>query len=197
VPRSNQALSQQTRQEISEVLALYCRSIDRMDRQLMSAVFHPHATVRYPRFEGTWTEFVDFMWRVHHAYEIHSHQMSNVVFSPSSDASSAVTESYVSATLWTPAAGSSTAAMSAAPDGPGGVVTQTPGTQTEVRARYLDEWSLAGGHWAIDHRVCIVDIKTELAAIGLVGEGRRDESDPSYALGVTPRSRAHEEAVAR
>ncbi|MGD0699304.1 MAG: nuclear transport factor 2 family protein [Trebonia sp.] len=197
MPRSNPALGRPARQEISEVLALYCRSIDRMDKELMAAVFQPNATVRYPKFEGAWTEFVDWMWALHRAYEIHSHQMSNVIFSPASDTSSAVTESYVSASLWTPAAGSSTTDLAAAPDAAGGAVAQTPGRQTEVRARYLDEWSLADGRWAIDHRVCIVDFKTELAAIGLVGEGRRDERDPSYDLGVSPRSRAHEGAVAR
>lgn len=189
--------SQQARQEITEVLALYCRSLDRMDKDLMSAVFHPNATVRYPKFEGHWTKFVDWVWGLHRAYEGHSHQMSNVIYRLAADGRSAVTESYVSATLWTPAAHSSTAALSAAPDGAGGAVAQTPGTQTEVRARYLDKWSLADERWAIDHRACIVDFKTELAAVGLVGEGRRDEADPSYDLGVTPRSRAREGAMTR
>jgi SnoaL-like domain len=188
--------SLQARQEITEVLALYCRSLDRMDTGLMSAVFHPGATVRYPKFEGTWTEFVDWVWQLHRAYESHSHQMSNVIFSLAADGRSAVTESYVSATFWQSATGSATTAFAAAPAGAGGAVAQTPGTHTEVRARYLDEWSRAGGRWAIDHRVCIVDFKTELAAVGLVGQGCRDQGDPSYHLGATASRASRTEATA-
>lgn len=176
------------RQEISEVLARYCRSLDRMDKELMSAVFHPAATVRYGGFEGTWMQLVEWVWEKHQAFESHSHQMSNMIFSVAADGRSAVTESYVSATFWQSASGSPTVTVAVAPDGAGGAVAQTPGTQTEVRARYLDQWSRSEGRWAIDHRVCIVDFKTELTAVGLVGEGRRDESDLSYQLGIPSES---------
>jgi hypothetical protein len=59
-----------------------------------------------------------------------------------------------------------------------------------VRARYLDQWSRSDGRWAIFHRVCVVDFKTELAAVGLVGDGRRDKSDQSYQLGISSASSA-------
>jgi hypothetical protein len=184
------------RVEISEVLALYCRSLDRMDADLMSAVFHPGATVQYPKFEGTWPQFVDWVWGLHRAYESHSHQMSNIIVSVAADGRTAVSESYVTAALWAPASDAPTTALAAAPDGAGGAVAQTPGTQTEVRARYLDRWSLARGRWAIDHRVCVVDFKTEVAAVGLVGEGRRDQSDRSYGYPVTQDARDRVEATA-
>jgi hypothetical protein len=178
------------RQEISAVLARYCRSLDRMDRQLMTAVFDPAATVRYGGFAGTWLQLVDWIWEKHQAFESHSHQMSNIIYDVAADGRSATTESYVSASFWQSASGAPTVALTAAPDGAGGAVAQTPGTQTEVRARYLDQWSRIDGRWAIFHRVCVVDFKTELAAVGLVGDGRRDEGDESYQLGISSASSA-------
>ena len=65
----------QARQEITEGIYRYCRSLDRMDRELMSTVFHPSGTVQYPKFQGTWMEFVDWVWDLHRAFESHSHQI--------------------------------------------------------------------------------------------------------------------------
>jgi acetylornithine deacetylase/succinyl-diaminopimelate desuccinylase-like protein len=143
-----------------------------MDRDLMATVFHPAATVRYPAFEGPWLRFVDWVWGLHRAFDSHSHQMANAIIRLDPDRRSAVSESYVSATFWQ--------------RGVNGAVAENvlpAGTQTEVRARYLDNWSLADACWRIDHRICVVDIKTEQPAVGLVGEGRRDFDDPSYRLG--------------
>jgi len=174
--------SLQARQEITEVLAIYCRSLDRMDKDLMAEVFHSGATVRYPRFEGAWAQFVEWVWQLHLAFESHSHQMSNVIISLAPDGTSAVTESCVSASFWNSDTGSPTESFATAPQAAGGASAQTPGVHTEVRARYLDEWSRLDDRWGIDHRVCIVDFKTELTAVGLISEGRRDKADPSYEL---------------
>ena len=172
----------QDRQEISEGIYRYCRSLDRMDRELMSTVFHPSGTVQYPKFQGTWMEFVDWVWGLHRAFESHSHQISNILIRFGEGGSSAVSESYVTATLWKPANDSPTLPLAEAPDGAGGAQAQTKGTKVGVWARYLDQWSRSDDGWAIDHRECVVDMKTETDAVGLVGTGRRDRADPSYAL---------------
>ena len=126
----------------------------------MSTVFHPSGTVQYPRFQGTWMEFVDWVWDLHRAFESHSHQIANVIIRFNEGGLSAVSESYVTATLWRPATDSKTVTLADAPDGAGGVQAQTRGTKVGVWARYLDKWSRADDGWAIDHRECVVDIKT-------------------------------------
>jgi hypothetical protein len=177
----------QARQEIVEAIHRYCRSLDRMDRELMSAVFHPSGTVHYPKFEGSWREFVDWVWGLHAAFESHSHQVTNIMVSVSLDGTAAWSESYVTATLWQVEKGTTTVDFGNAAEGVGGVRAETPGTQVGVWARYLDRWSFVDGRWAIDHRQCVVDFKTELAATGVLGGGRRDSDDPSYRVLETAR----------
>jgi hypothetical protein len=162
----------EARSAITETMHRYCRSLDRMDRDLMATVFHPAATVSYPAYQGAWPGFVDWVWGLHRAFDIHSHQMANAIIRLGPDLRSAVSESYVSASFWKREGNAATAATALA-----------AGTQTEVRARYLDSWSLTDGGWGIDHRICIVDMKTEQPATGLAGAGRRDLEDPSYQLG--------------
>ncbi len=88
----------------------------------------------------------------------------------------------MTATLWKAASDSKTVTLADAPDGAGGVQAQTRGMKVGVWARYLDKWSRSDDGWAIDHRECVVDIKTETEAVGLVGAARRDREDPSYAV---------------
>lgn len=153
----------------------YCRSLDRMDRELMATVFHPAATVSYPAYQGAWPGFVDWVWGLHRAFDIHSHQLANAILMLDPDLRSAVSESYVSASFWKREGNIAT-----------GPTVLAAGTQTEVRARYLDRWSLTDARWRIDHRICVVDMKTEQPATGLVGAGRRDAEDPSYQLADFP-----------
>jgi hypothetical protein len=156
------------RAAITDCMHRYCRALDRMDRLLMSTVFHPTATVRYPTLQGTWQEFVDYVWERHRSFDSHSHRMSSIIIAVDGGGTSATSESYVTASLWHSAGASAAAGRSA-------------GTHTETRARYLDRWSLADGRWAIDHRVCIVDVMTAADAVGETGGGQRDRNDPSYA----------------
>jgi hypothetical protein len=161
----------EARADIADAIYRYCRSLDRMDRDLMATVFHPAATVQYPTFEGGWQGFADFMWPRHRAFDQHSHQVSNVVVTVSADGASALSEAYVTATLWR-------ACTDSTADSP-------RGTSTQTLARYLDRWSLADGRWAIDHRQCVVDAVTEVTGPGLLGAGRRDGDDPSCAEAFT------------
>jgi hypothetical protein len=153
--------------DIADAMYRYCRALDRMDRHLMATVFHPGATVQYPTFEGSWQGFTDYVWERHQAFDQHSHQVSNIVITVSADGASALSEAYVTATLWR--------ASAEAAAGP------SRGTSTHTLARYLDRWSLADGRWAIDQRRCVVDAMTKVTGPGLLGAGRRDADDPSRA----------------
>lgn len=176
------------KQSITEALYRYCRSLDRMDRALMGSVFHPDATVEFPYFAGTWQEFVDWVWTSHAQFEIHSHQVSNILIDLNDDGASAESESYVTASLWMvdPVADAADLKI----PGHETHVDTVAGTEHHVKARYLDRWSLREQWWAIDYRNCVTDLQTISTKIGLVGAGRRDQTDPSYrtlmAAGVTP-----------
>jgi len=45
------------RQEIEQVLAMYCRAIDRMDLELLKSVYHPDGTDDHGSFSGNAHEF--------------------------------------------------------------------------------------------------------------------------------------------
>jgi SnoaL-like domain len=166
------------KQSITEAMYQYCRSLDRMDRALMGKVFHPDAAVEFPYFSGTWLEFVDWVWTSHVQFEIHSHQVTNILIEIAPDGASAESESYVTASLWMVDPVAEAADLTI--PGHETRVGTSAGTEHHVKARYLDRWSLRAGRWGIDHRTCVTDLQTISPTRGLVGEGRRDESDPSY-----------------
>lgn len=167
-------------QQIRNAMYRYCRALDRMDREVMATVFHPTATVHYPYFEGGWQAFVDYIWEVHgKAYDIHSHQMSNILIELAPEGGTATSESYVTATLWS----GSEVGTSRIAEGmtiAGGPVENDDGICRVITARYLDSWSRREGRLAIDHRTCIMDLLVDTPAAGRLGEGLRNRADPSY-----------------
>lgn len=157
-----------TKQRIVEVLARYCRGIDRMDRAAVASCWHADGTADYgDAYAGTAAGFIDWVWPVHRdGFTAHSHQITNVLVHVHGDR--AVSEAYVTVALRTvPAAKGQVDIVS--------------------RGRYLDRWSCRDGVWAIDHRRHVADLQTthpvppEAAALGAT-LGRRDRDDPSYEL---------------
>lgn len=49
------------RQEIEQVLKLYCRAIDRLDADLLRSIYHPDGVDDHGNFSGNAHEFVDFI----------------------------------------------------------------------------------------------------------------------------------------
>jgi hypothetical protein len=151
------------RHEIYAVLCRYCRALDRMDKDMAYAVWHPDATVLYHGlFTGGGHAFVDWVWRAHESMERHSHQIANTLIHLDGD--TATSEAYVTVTLWTN------------PD--------DSGEQLEIigKGRYLDRWSRRNGTWAIDHREYVVDLQTitTLNRGNVTDVSRRDKQDPSF-----------------
>ena len=126
------------KQEITEVIYRYCRAMDRIDRGLAMAVWHPDGTACYEDvFDGSAAEFVDFVSKLHEErFVSHSHQVTNVLIEVEGD--QAASEAYLTVVLRTRAA-----------DGC---------VEVQARGRYLDRWSRRDGHWAIDHRVYVHDL---------------------------------------
>lgn len=56
--------------------------------------------------------------------------------------------------------------------------------QVTTWGRYIDQWSRRDGRWAIDRRIAVRDFAEirDVSAMPLPERGRRDRSDPSYAV---------------
>jgi hypothetical protein len=127
------------KQAITEGLYRYCRSMDRMDKDLFRRTFHPDMTAQYlpGQMIRSAEEFMDWMWGYHRGYHNHSHQVSNILIEVSGD--EAGSESYVHARL-----------TRRLPDGRFELTT--------VMGRYVDRWQKRNGEWKIANRRYLHDI---------------------------------------
>lgn len=148
---------------IKRVLYNYCRGLDRMDKDLAYSVFTPSANANYYGiYEGSGHGFVDWVWGAHNAMARHSHQLSNILIDI--DGNSAVSEAYVTVTLWT--------------------AGEQP-LELVARGRYLDSWAYNGEAWQITDRIHVVDTQSangQPVVDGVAAEYARDLSDPSWEL---------------
>ena len=150
------------KQELTEALYRYCRSMDRMDNALGFTVFHEDAEVDYgTMFQGTGHGFVENVYHQHAAMLCHQHQLGNVLIEVDGDR--AASESYVSVTFRL--------------NGPDGSLLGM-----YAHGRYLDRWEKRNGRWAISQRryVHLLDETRPVPPSQHEGDGRRDLDDPSY-----------------
>ena len=152
------------RQEITDQIYRYCRSMDRRDVELGYGVFHDDAVTDYGEgfYSGSGRGFIDWVTELHGSFLSHSHQMTNILIE--FDGDRAVSETYAIVAL-----------------------RRMDGDQLmqiTSSCRYLDKWSRRRGRWAIDSRTIILDLDElrPVAPLGPTSRGRRDKSDPSYAL---------------
>ncbi len=155
------------KQAIAEGLYRYCRSLDRMDRELYGTVFETGARLDYgDYFSGTAEQFCDWVWDQHLATQAHSHQITNIMAEVDAREGRAASEAYVTVCLRTK------------PDTAGAVV------DIVERGRYLDRWlRLGDGSWRIDSRRYVTDIQqVSNASTSPPPAVVRDTTDPSYSL---------------
>lgn len=160
---------------IEQVLYRYCRSMDRMDKQLTLSCFMPDADMSYGiLYRGNPVGFVEWLWPVHAAMVNHSHMIGNVLVE--SVDGTLVSEAYVQVTL-----------RSSDESGQFDVVS---------KGRYLDSWNVKDGEYRIEQRMYVSDLSTIVPvaerSLGAVlhpnalqnkqPAGSRDERDPSYTL---------------
>jgi len=156
------------KERIREQIYNYSRGLDRMDRALALQVFHPDAVVTSPNatgggFKGNGEEWVANAWRAHERISAHSHQMTNTLIKVNGDKASS--ETYAMASL------------RAEP-------SEDESSTNVIIVRYVDSWSKRNNHWAIDTRTIIVDFSMPhvVKAPNRGSAGKRDKSDPSYAV---------------
>ena len=149
------------RQEITEQIYRYCRSVDRLDVPLGRSVFHEDATADYGDiYQGSGRGVIDHICAQHLGALAHSHQVSNILIDVDGDR--AGSEAYVAAHIR--------------------IQQGDQLMQIGVWSRYIDQWSKRDGKWAIDKRVTVYDFD-EIRPVTDTGRGRRgtrDQGDPSY-----------------
>jgi hypothetical protein len=119
------------KQAITENLYRYCRSMDRMDRDLALSCWHPGGTDEHtPLFSGTGPEFVEWVWKIHEPMLLTRHQLTNILIEVADD--QAWSESYWTVLLRVEREGSILDLWS------GG--------------RYVDHHRSVDGRWAFVHR---------------------------------------------
>jgi hypothetical protein len=152
------------RQEITDLIYRYCRSMDRIDAELGYTIWHEDAVADYGAdiYQGSGRGFIDHACAVHRQTLAHSHQIANIIIQL--DGERAASESYVTATLR--------------------VMKGDKLLQITAWSRYIDQWSRREGRWGIDKRIAVLDFDEirEVTAIGKSGRGSRGRDDPSYAV---------------
>src|SRR5262245_2797293 len=152
------------RQEITDLIHRYCRSVDRLDVPLGRSIWHEDAIADYGEavYRGEGRGVIGHTCAQHlHALH-HSHQVSNILIERDGDR--AGSESYVTASLR--------------------IRRGDKLEQITVWGRYVDRWSRREGCWGLDERIAIRDFDEirEVVAMADHDTGRRDRSDPSYAV---------------
>jgi hypothetical protein len=149
--------------QIRDQIYNYCRGLDRMDRELALSVWHSDAVVETGGNKLTGPQWIESAWRAHEKISAHTHQMTNILIKMHGD--TATSETYFHTSLR-------------------GEPTPESSTTRSIRGRYLDRWSKRSGRWAMDYRRIIVDFSTgdEEATRNPPLGGRRDKTDPSYAV---------------
>lgn len=159
------------KQKIYEVLATYCRGVDRCDADLVRSVYHQDSYDNHGYWKGPGQEFADFVvGRLWTANSATMHSLSNVLIDIDSDGV-ARSEAHVTVTLVRRGA--------------------DPITADVMGARYLDRLSKRDGVWKIEERTVVLDwtkVETwhKAAAVvpldGFTWGKRQDRNDPIYTL---------------
>jgi hypothetical protein len=158
---------------ITDLIYRYCRSVDRLDVPLGRSIWHEDGMADYGAsvYQGNGPGVIDFICAQHAKTLHHSHQVTNILIDLDGDR--AGSESYAIAALRFRRAETL--------------------QQVTVWTRYIDRWSRRNGRWGLDQRLAIRDFDEvrEVVASGDYGTGRRDRSDPSYAVLKDPNPRTN------
>lgn len=152
------------RQQITEMLYRYCRSVDRLDRPLGYSIWHEDGIADYgDLYCGDGPGVIDLICEQHLHALYHSHQIANILIDLDGDR--AGSETYITANLR--------------------VKIDERVQQMTIWSRYVDQWSRREGRWGIDKRVAIIDfdeIRDVTPLSSLESQGSRDRKDASYAV---------------
>ena len=162
IPEALQALVD--RQAIYDVIARYCRGVDRGDVEAIRSVYHADATDDHGMFKGLGVDFAPWIveWERENIRAC-QHFIGNFTCDLQGDV--AHTETYCISFSET-----------------------VTGDHATVYNRYIDRFERRGGEWRIADRVVVLDLTRVEPATASFGDvpgwnftwGTRDRSDPVY-----------------
>lgn len=150
--------------QIREKLVQYCRSMDRIDRELGYNVFTEDSHLIYGNyFDGTGREFIDWVCDFHATVVWTSHNVMNETIRVDGD--TAGSETYIIGCI-------------RLLDAEGNMMEQA------IHGRYLDKWVCIDGEWFVKERLFALDFNDTHAITEHTEHdyGRRDTTDPSYEV---------------
>lgn len=159
------------RAEITEVLALYCRGVDRCDIDTLRSVYHPDAIDDHGTFRGNAHEFAEWAVQGGRTFWHASHHSVHNVIIEWVDVDTAHVESTV--------LGINRRRGDAGDVG--------DGTIELFAGRYVDRFERRDGSWRIADRRALRDVDTLLERhrwAGRIPEGSRYPDDPVYRRGT-------------
>jgi hypothetical protein len=170
------------RMAIHDLMYRWCRSVDRLDFDLMRSVFHPDAYDDHGAFKGGVEELVAWIRERHRTITFSAHRMSNMLIE-FADRDIALAETYGETVQRYSADGK--AALAQLSGGQQG----TAGSAAVLNSyfRYIDWVERRAGEWRIARRMVVQDWKRisdlppeDWKPTPGWPAGRRDREDPLY-----------------
>ena len=162
------------RDAVAQVLARYCRAVDRLDAPLLRGCFHPDALHN----AGTAEDFCTYALEVVASCVVTHHQIGQPFIRV--DGEEAFSEVYYTAYQRLPDSGQT-------------VFGEAAGEDVIVAGRYIERFERRDGHWRIAHRRHLIDWRRfeppsdrEFFSLPSDRKGARDRSDAVYEMGVEP-----------
>ena len=158
-----------SRQEIADLLARYCRGVDRCDATVLKSVFWPEATTKYGDATTNAWEWAQALCERLRSMNRTQHAISNELVELDGDKGRGETYCRAYHEVDTP-------------DGPRVMM---------VGGRYLDRYERRGGVWKIAHRTYVMDWNANDPSTAqwdgpmygrLSVRGARSPDDPSYSF---------------
>jgi ketosteroid isomerase-like protein len=142
---------------LHELVARYCRGVDRADEEVILSCFHDDAVDDHGPSKGSPAEFARWIIQRMRGWQFVQHRVTNELFEIRGDVAYGETYSSMHA-------------------------TNADGVRIEGLGRYVDRFERRDGEWRIAHRRVITEWVSPGTGLS-VGEfipGRRDRGDPSY-----------------
>ena len=159
------------RAQIADLLARYCRAVDRRDFDDLRAVYHPDAVENHSSYNGDIDGFIAYLKQRHQDIPFSMHAVTNMAIEFTGP-DTAVVETYlICLQTYPPAAAGVLTHLAGATEGPAGETAHLL-----LAGRYVDQITRRGGAWRFAKRDAVYDS-------GLLLAGRQTAMDDSWNMG--------------